>query len=44
MIHELVDDELAASLEQVEQARVALRAIEDVVLFSFTMLLEVLIQ
>ena len=30
--HEVVDDELAAALEQVEQARLAVRALEDVVL------------
>src|SRR6266849_5064251 len=32
--HEVIDDELAASLEQIEQSDFALRALEDIVLFD----------
>src|SRR5262249_30605954 len=32
--HEVVDDELAASLEQFDEARLAVRSVEDVILFD----------
>jgi hypothetical protein len=32
--HEVVDDQLASALEQIEQARLAVRALEDVVLLD----------
>src|SRR6201984_2225438 len=32
--HEVIDDELAASLEQSEEARLAVRSVEDVILFD----------
>jgi hypothetical protein len=34
MIHEVVDDELSASLEQVKQARLSVGTIENVILFD----------